>query len=103
MSYDKNLFHRMVEELDRMAEEEVELNSDDLSIAIMAIAHMAATMDADHLTASALEVAACNEGDMTDVFEYLPDVLNEHVELIMNKQGFKWTSGDEYEVWVRAY
>ena len=101
MSYDKNLFHRMAEEMYRMAEAEVELDRNDVDLAIQAVNHMAATMGYDSITCGSLGVAACGT-DMTSAILELPDAKAELVYLLMDDGGYEYIPGDDHVLFVKT-
>lgn len=99
--HDKNLFHRMAEEMYRMAEAEVELDKADIDLLIESVNHIAATMDYDTLTCQTLTVAACLNGDM-DACLYLGDAKAELVYTLMHDGGYEYIIGDDHALFVKT-
>lgn len=97
--HDKQLFHRMVEEIYRMAEGEVSLDKNDVDLLIEAVNHIAATMDYDTLTCYTLTVAACIAGD---AYMELPDAKAELVYELMDKAGYEYIIGDGHVLFVKT-
>ena len=101
MSYDKHLFHRMAEELQRIAEDESEVDRVDFSVAVDAVAHIAANLNCEPFTSLPLEVAACNEGGMGEVFNELPDVKDALVELVMSDRNYTRICDEQFDICIR--
>ena len=105
MSYNKQMFHLMAEELERIAQEVDEnheqLDKSDLFTATSALNLIAAVQNCDSLACDALEVAACCLGTFYEQECELPEVLDQLIEMVMDMQGYEQLYNENYTAWVR--
>jgi len=101
--HDKNLFHRMAEEMYRMAEGASDVDNNDIDLAIESVAWLAANNDYDPIICYALSMAACMvSGDMGVVFNELPDAKAQLVEALMTEAGYEYILGDDHALFVKT-
>lgn len=101
--YDKNLFHRMAEEMYRMAEGGSDVDKKDIDLAIESVAWMAANSEYRGIISYALSVAACiASDDMGVMFNELPDAKAELVGALMDEAGYEYIVGDDHVLFVKS-
>lgn len=101
-TYDKNLFHRMVEEMYRMAEGGSDVDKKDIDLAIESVAWMAANSEYRGIICYALSVAACMASNDMGVMTYeLHDAKAELVGALMDEAGYEYIVGDDHALFVK--
>lgn len=93
MGYNKAMFHRMAEELDRIAYDVEDnkgehVDEDDMFTTVNALGILALSYD-DDLASLGLCLAACRFGGMYEVFQELPDVKERLLEVLLEEQGYE--------------
>ena len=105
MSYNKNMFHRIAEELDRIGYEVADethekIDEYDLSIALDALGRIVIPHD-DDLALTAISIASCRFGGMYEIFQELPDIKEHMLELLLKDAGYEYMESEKHEIWVR--
>lgn len=94
MTYESAMFHRMAEEMQRIAcklEENGEhISDDDIFDVLMSCIQVLNTGEhhLDEVTEAALSIVTLNLGGMGEVLDELPDALDYMLELLMKRDGF---------------
>ena len=107
MSYNKNMFHRIGEELQRIAEEVdvpngEHMDDDDMFTVLQALGRIVLQCD-DRLVATAMDLVVCSFGDMPEVFECLPEVKSELLELLLEDDGYEQLTSDYHVSWLKRW
>ena len=105
MSYNSTMFHKIAEELERMASEveKGEIDSKDVFAVLNAIGMIVANCYDDDLASSALTVATCRFGDMYELYCELPDALIFLMGELMETLDYTSISGEGYTGWIKGY
>ena len=94
MTYESAMFHRMAEEMERIAytvvdETHEHIDEDDVFTVLNACSLVICASDyhLDDVTQTALCIAACHFGGMEEVFDELPDAIDYMLDLLMKRAG----------------
>ena len=105
MSYNKQMFHRIAEELERIGYEVADETHEKMDEADMATALNALGMlmlDCnDEIAIAAISIAACSMGGMYEAFQELPDIKEQMLELLLKDAGYEYMESEKHEIWVR--
>lgn len=104
MSYESAMFHRMAEEMHRIAyetNEEHQLDDDDLHTVADALAFILVNRGHNELAEACACVTATAIGGMYEVFQELPDAKEHLFRLLMDKEGFRLIEDERCEIWIR--
>ena len=104
MGYNKEMFRRIAEELERIAYDVVDNNGehvdeDDVFTAVNALGILALSYD-DDLASLGLDLAACRLGGMYEVFQVLPDVKERLLEVLLEEQGYERFSSVHFDGYI---
>lgn len=89
MGYNKALFHRIAEELDRLGSEAInkdnteEMDYYDIFLALDGLGKLIVTSSNDELASASVNLATCCFGGMYEVLEELPDAKKCLLELLL--------------------
>ena len=102
MSYDKAMFHRMADEMRRIASEGDMPDEDDVFTALNALGLIVANEESQGLASACLGIATCEHGGMYEVFQELPDCIDSlFEELAKGGRVERYESEDGDVIYVR--
>jgi len=90
MGYKRSMFHRMAEEMSRLAysDDPERIDEDDVYTILDAIFCMDSNAAGDELSSLATDIYQCQHGGMYEAFQELPDILDLMERAIAKHRGY---------------